>query len=82
MTRPDRQQLLGLAVAEARWGNPEAAVELWSMSRALGTVFEENSWSIGGKLQRELLEPLRAAVSKETFDRAWACGTAEGPTRG
>ena len=74
--------LLGLAVAEARWGNPEAAVELWSMSRALGTVFEENSWSIGGKLQRELLEPLRAAVSKETFDRAWACGTAEGPTRG
>jgi predicted ATPase len=73
--------LLGLAAAEARWGSPEAAIELWSRSRALGTVFEEDSWYLGRKLERAFLEPLRESLPKETFDSAWACGTAQGSSR-
>jgi predicted ATPase len=74
--------LLGLAAAEARWGSPEAAIELWSMSRALGTVFEEDSWYLGRTLERDFLDPLRQAVRPETFDRTWAAGAAEAASRG
>jgi len=69
--------LLGLAAAEARWGSSEAAIELWSMSRALGNVFEEDSWHLGRTLERDFLDPLREAMPQETFDRAWVAGAAE-----
>ena len=72
-----RGALLGLAAAEARWGSPEAAVALWSKARALGFAAREDSWYFSRKLERELLEPLRDTVPKESFERAWTSGAAE-----
>jgi predicted ATPase/DNA-binding SARP family transcriptional activator len=68
--------LLGKAAIEARWGDVEAAVELWGRARALALPRREESWRLDQKLERELLEPLRETLSKESFERAWAAGQA------
>ena len=53
--------VLGLAAAEARWGEPGTAIELWGRSRELGVNYPETSARLGRKLERDFLEPLRDA---------------------
>lgn len=65
---------LGLAAAEARWGQPEVAVELWGRARALGVSPKPESWRLERTLEREFLEPLRPALAEAVFDAAWARG--------
>ena len=73
--------ILGLAAAEARWGQPEAAVELWARARALGVMPRTESWRLERKLELELLEPLRPRLGEEAFGAAWARGKQSGIER-
>ena len=73
--------VLGCAGVEARWGQPEEAVRLWSQARALGAPAGDESRGAGRSLELQLLEPLRDRLGKEAFERVWMAAQTE-PAKG